>query len=113
MLKVLVRSADRGQRAAARIDDVELRLVRMLAGARCHYLVAMSGAELHAEAPLSKLSLAQERVACLAVQGRTVADIAAALGISVNTVKFHLKSVYALLGVRNRVELTETLPAVR
>ncbi|MDA1131969.1 MAG: response regulator transcription factor [Proteobacteria bacterium] len=36
--------------------------------------------------------------------GRTTAALAADLGISVNTVKYHLKNLYGKLGVRNRTQ---------
>ena len=36
--------------------------------------------------------------------GRPAANIAADLGISVNTVKFHLKNLYGKLGVHNRTQ---------
>jgi DNA-binding NarL/FixJ family response regulator len=39
--------------------------------------------------------------------GRTTAQIAADLGISVNTVKYHLKNLYGKLGVRNRAQAVD------
>jgi DNA-binding NarL/FixJ family response regulator len=39
--------------------------------------------------------------------GRTTAQIASDLGISVNTVKYHLKNLYAKLGVRNRAQAVD------
>ena len=39
--------------------------------------------------------------------GRTTAQIASDLGISVNTVKYHLKNLYGKLGVRNRAQAVD------
>lgn len=39
--------------------------------------------------------------------GRTTAQIASHLGISVNTVKYHLKNLYGKLGVRNRAQAVD------
>ncbi len=45
----------------------------------------------------------QELLGCLS-HGRTNAQIADDLGISLNTVKYHLKNLYGILGVRNRAQ---------
>lgn len=37
-------------------------------------------------------------------QGRTNAQVAAALGVTTHAVKFHLSSIFRKLGVRNRTE---------
>jgi DNA-binding NarL/FixJ family response regulator len=55
------------------------------------------------------LSEAQDAVARAAAEGFTVQQIAERLGISPNTVKFHLKRTYASLGVTNRLELRRAL----
>jgi DNA-binding NarL/FixJ family response regulator len=47
----------------------------------------------------------QREVAEFAAVGATVGEIAAQLGISLNTVRTHLKGVYRTLGVASRVEL--------
>jgi DNA-binding CsgD family transcriptional regulator len=51
----------------------------------------------------------QTRVATLAARGDTSLQIGVQLGVSANTVKFHLKRVYELLGVGNRIELRHAL----
>ena len=51
----------------------------------------------------------QREVAQLATIGRTNAEIAAALGISINTVKARLKEVFERLNVDNRTELANAL----
>ena len=42
----------------------------------------------------------------LVAEGATNNDVAAALGISENTVKYHIGSLYHKLGVRRRSEMT-------
>ncbi len=46
-------------------------------------------------------------------EGRTVEETAAALGITVNTAKTHLKNIYRALGVRNRAEAVAMARLVR
>lgn len=55
------------------------------------------------------LTKRQARVAQLAVTGATVEDMARMLSVSPNTVRFHLKAIYRVLGVGSRVELFEAL----
>lgn len=56
-------------------------------------------------AGLEALTSAQRQVADLVVAGRTNADIAADLGIAPTTVKAHLRTVYAKVGVKSRTAL--------
>jgi DNA-binding NarL/FixJ family response regulator len=46
----------------------------------------------------------EEAVLALLVEGRTNAQIAGAVFLSENTVKFHLRNLFAKLGVSNRTE---------
>ncbi len=46
----------------------------------------------------------QRQILTLIAQGRRNREIAVELGLSPNTVKFHIRELYARLGVRNRVE---------
>jgi DNA-binding CsgD family transcriptional regulator len=55
------------------------------------------------------LACRQHEVATLAASGRTNPEIAAALGISINTVKLRLKQAFERLGVENRTELANML----
>lgn len=49
-----------------------------------------------------ELTVGEKRVLVLLAGGATNREIAAAAGISENTVKFHLKNVYGKLGVSSR-----------
>lgn len=55
--------------------------------------------------PLVALTDREEEVAVAAARGRTNAEIAVELSISLSTVKFHLASLMNKIGVRNRVEI--------
>jgi DNA-binding CsgD family transcriptional regulator len=55
------------------------------------------------------LTQSERRVAELVAQGRTNAEVAAALFLSEGTIRSHLTHVYAKLGVRSRTELARKL----
>ncbi|MBV8755944.1 MAG: hypothetical protein JO257_01635 [Deltaproteobacteria bacterium] len=57
----------------------------------------------------SELSARQHAVARLAAAGRTNAEIAHQLGLSINTVKLRLKQAFERLSVNNRTELSNVL----
>jgi DNA-binding CsgD family transcriptional regulator/tetratricopeptide (TPR) repeat protein len=63
----------------------------------------------HTEAEKAALTEAERRVAYLVANGHTNKSTAKSLGISINTVGTHLRSIYAKLGVQSRVQLTNTL----
>jgi DNA-binding CsgD family transcriptional regulator len=63
------------------------------------------------EAEAASLPPRQYEVAALAARGSTNAEIAAQLGISINTVKVRLKQVFERLHVDNRTELANVLRA--
>lgn len=60
--------------------------------------------ESEGETPIESLSEREREVLDLAASGMSNKEIAKRLTISVNTVKFHLRTIYSRLGVRNRVE---------
>ena len=51
---------------------------------------------------LSKFTLRERQILPLLMEGLVDKEIAPRMGCSVRTVKFHLRSVYAKLGVSNR-----------
>ncbi|MEP7331090.1 MAG: response regulator transcription factor [Terracoccus sp.] len=55
--------------------------------------------------PLSPLTEREEQVLVTVATGRTNAEIARELHISLSTVKFHLSSLTTKIGARNRVEI--------
>lgn len=55
--------------------------------------------------PIEPLTSREEDVLLVVARGSTNAEVAAALDISLSTVKFHVTSLMAKLGARNRVEL--------
>lgn len=55
--------------------------------------------------PVEPLTDREEQVLALVARGRTNAEIAAELFISLSTVKTHVASLMAKIGVRNRVEI--------
>ena len=55
--------------------------------------------------PVEPLTSREEEVLLTVARGRTNAEIAAELYISLSTVKTHLASLMGKLGVRNRVEI--------
>jgi DNA-binding NarL/FixJ family response regulator len=59
--------------------------------------------------PLAALSLRQMEVLELLAEGSPYEAIASRLFISVNTVKFHVRSIFSQLGVHNRLEAARLL----
>lgn len=59
--------------------------------------------------PGAELTPRQREVGELAAAGATVPQIAAATGLSTETVRTHLRAIYARLQVACRVELAEAL----
>lgn len=57
-----------------------------------------------AESSAQILSVREREVLDIARRGRTNAEIASSLGVTVHTVKFHLASVYRKLGATNRTD---------
>jgi DNA-binding NarL/FixJ family response regulator len=62
---------------------------------------------------IEALTPRQRQVLELVAAGRSNAEIASELIISVNTVKFHMRTIYSQLGVRNRRELPRLLARSR
>jgi two-component system nitrate/nitrite response regulator NarP len=52
--------------------------------------------------PRESLTEREKTMLAALARGRTNTELAADLGISINTVKFHLRNLYEKLGLRNR-----------
>ncbi len=63
--------------------------------------------------PIESLSRRQREVLELLADGASNDEIARRLYISLNTVKFHVRTIYARLGVRSRLEAARCLAAAR
>ncbi len=65
--------------------------------------------DAHGDDPVGSLSDRQLEVLRLVAEGYSYEEIGTRLFISANTVKFHLRSIYLRLGVRNRVAAARML----
>jgi DNA-binding CsgD family transcriptional regulator len=63
----------------------------------------------HTETSEVSLTEAERRVAYLIATGHTNKSTAKSLGLSINTVGSHVRSIYAKLGVQSRVQLANML----
>jgi DNA-binding CsgD family transcriptional regulator len=82
--------------------------------ARARHELAATGVTAHSrrDATLDQLTPQEERIARMAGQGLSDADIAGQLYISRATVDYHLRKVFRKLGVRSRAQLAnKTTPA--
>jgi DNA-binding CsgD family transcriptional regulator len=74
--------------------------------------LAATGETVRRRAPSGARTLTPQelQVALLLSEGRTTREVAAALFLSPKTVEYHLRKVYAKLGIRSRAELATHLP---
>ena len=70
----------------------------------------MAGGRRRRTAP-GQLTGQERRVARLAATGKTNAELARQLSISVNTVETHLRHIYTKLGVQSRRQLADWVTA--
>ena len=95
--------------------DVYDRMGALAPRARVQRLMREAGARRakwvsdHTEAEKVSLTEAERRVAYLIANGHTNKATAKSLGVSINTVGTHLRSIYAKLGVQSRVQLANAL----
>jgi DNA-binding NarL/FixJ family response regulator len=54
---------------------------------------------------LRRLTPQQQRIARYVAQGATNREVALSLAVSTRTVDYHLRNIFAVLGVRSRMEL--------
>ena len=64
-------------------------------------------------ATLDRLTVSEQAVTDLVAAGRSNDEVAATLGLSVHTVRSHLRSVFPKLGVASRSELAALINAGR
>jgi DNA-binding CsgD family transcriptional regulator/tetratricopeptide (TPR) repeat protein len=79
------------------------RVMRQAGARRAKWVTDHNGSED------GSLTEAERRVAYLIATGHTNKSSAKSLGLSINTVGTHLRSIYAKLGVQSRVQLTNVL----
>jgi DNA-binding CsgD family transcriptional regulator len=95
--------------------DIYDRMGALAPRARVQRLMREAGARRakwvsdHIAVEQVSLTEAERRVAYLIAGGHTNKATAKSLGISINTVGTHLRSIYAKLGVQSRVQLANTL----
>ncbi len=112
-LLVLGRARRRARQWGGALDTLEQAAARFDA-------IGSSGWAAEARSELSRvgarrptspglLTATESRVAALAVDGLSNKEIARSLVVTVNTVEFHLRNVYAKLGIRSRMQLAARL----
>jgi DNA-binding CsgD family transcriptional regulator len=81
-------------------------------GERARHNLLATGATVHVDADRARTDLTsqEEHIARLARDGRTNVQIGAELYLSPRTVEWHLKKVFAKLGISSRRELRDALP---
>ncbi len=89
-------------------EEAILALRHVLEG-RAVMPVGWQAASLQPDAPLAALSAREREVLEFLTAGMSNKEIAAQLTISSNTVKFHLRTIYSKLGVRNRVQAMQAV----
>jgi len=92
---------------ALKTDPPEMTLaaIRQVAAGHMVFPEAVRRWFIHDPAQdINALTDREEAVLALVAEGKSNAQIGAVLGLSENTIKFHLKNLYSKLGVTNRTE---------
>lgn len=89
-------------------EDTILALRNVLAG-RAVMPAGWQAISAQGSDPLATLSAREREILALMASGMSNKQIAAHLTISSNTVKFHLRTIYSKLGVRNRVQAMHSM----
>jgi DNA-binding CsgD family transcriptional regulator len=110
----LLRRSGRRRAAAAELEAARTVLARLGARPalhRCDQELAVCGLSptRGAAAPHSRLTPRELGVSRLVASGMSNPEVAAELIVSVNTVEYHLRNVYAKLGIRSRADLRRHL----
>jgi len=90
------------------VEETILALRNVLEG-RAVMPAGWQSASAQANDPLAMLSAREREILALLSGGMSNKQIAHHLTISSNTVKFHLRTIYSKLGVRNRVQAMQAL----
>jgi DNA-binding NarL/FixJ family response regulator len=90
------------------VEDLVLALRHVLDG-RAVMPAGWQAVSLEQNSLLATLSVREREVLELAAAGMSNKEIAELLVISLNTVKFHLRTIYSRLGVHNRVQATQAV----
>jgi len=107
-LVVLADRSDQGMAPEALAGGAEELLVHGRLAAAALACVVRGAAERRARRP-DELRPRQREILALVARGYSNDEIAAQLFISVNTVKFHLRTAYRTLGVHNRMQAVQLL----
>jgi DNA-binding NarL/FixJ family response regulator len=90
------------------VEEMILALRHVLEG-RAVMPVGWQAASIQEDAPLAALSAREREILDLLTSGMSNKEMATHLTISSNTVKFHLRTIYSKLGVRNRVQAMQAV----
>jgi DNA-binding NarL/FixJ family response regulator len=90
------------------VEETILALRNVLEG-RAVMPAGWQSASAQADNPLATLSAREREILALLASGMSNKQIASHLTISSNTVKFHLRTIYSKLGVRNRVQAMQAV----
>jgi two-component system nitrate/nitrite response regulator NarP len=88
-------------------DPPERLLAAVEAVARGQMLFPFTDLSLDEQRPLAALSPRERELLEALGSGRTNAELAGHIGVSVNTVKFHLRNLFDKLHVRNRAQAVQ------
>lgn len=104
---------DEAPRATVAVGIHRVGVVRMdsCRGRGVRYLATVERAATASATPFAGLSRRQQQVASYAAVGATTPEIARALGVSTETVRSQLKSIYRSLGIGSRAELATLVSA--
>ena len=105
------RRADARAQLRAAQQTLQTRGAHAFAARATHQLRAAGDhTRQHHPGPTTKLTPQETRIAQLARQGQSNADIGAQVFISPRTVEYHLSKIFAKLGIESRHQLQHTLP---
>jgi DNA-binding CsgD family transcriptional regulator len=107
----IVRGVDAGGPAQALVDNARVRIVRLDGSESVRYLAILQPRDRVQLDTFADLTPTEERIARDAALGLRDREIADDRGISIYTVKGHLRRAYEKLGVASRVELARLLAA--